>query len=147
MTTFSGRCHCGNLQIVFETVFTSANLPLRACQCAFCRAHGAVTAADPSGKLAVHVLDPRMLTRYRFGSGITDFLICTRCGVYVAATLEVDGVLYGTLNVNVLAQRTRLTAVPRPMDYGLETAAARVSRRRQRWTPVVWQRSRTPEAF
>ena len=137
MTTFSARCHCGNLQIVFETVFTSVNLPLRVCRCCFCRAHGAVSAADPSGKLAVHVLDPRMLTHYRFGSGITDFLICTRCGVYVAATLEVDGVLYGTLNVNVLAERARLTAAPRPMDYGLETAAARVSRRRQRWTPVV----------
>ena len=142
-----GQCHCSNIQITFETAQLPGQLPLRACQCAFCRAHGAVTAADPSGKLAVHVLDPRMLTRYRFGSGITDFLICSRCGVYVAATLEVDGVLYGTLNVNVLAERARLTAAPRPMDYGAETAVTRTRRRRQHWTPVVWQRSRTPEAF
>ena len=35
------------------------------------------------------VVEPEQLLRYRFALGITDFLICRSCGVYVAAVVPV----------------------------------------------------------
>ena len=35
----------------FESRFGPDELPVRACQCGFCRAHGARTAADPEGRV------------------------------------------------------------------------------------------------
>lgn len=49
MAVYEGQCHCGNLQLRFESAIAPENLPLRACQCSFCRAHGALTVSDPAG--------------------------------------------------------------------------------------------------
>jgi hypothetical protein len=32
--------------------------------------------------------EPALLTRYRWGLATADFLVCGRCGVYVAAVLS-----------------------------------------------------------
>lgn len=45
-----------------------------------------MTTSDPAGKLVVEVRQPEQIQRYRFALGITDFLLCRTCGVYVAAT-------------------------------------------------------------
>jgi hypothetical protein len=75
--------------------------------------------------------------RYRFGLGITDFLICRRCGVYVAAMMDMDGGRYGVINAGVLERRGELTGQVLPMEYGGEDAAGRLVRRKTRWTPVL----------
>ena len=87
----TGSCHCGNLKLEFETMLEPAALPLRACQCSFCRRHVALSTSDPAGSVRVSVADASLLQRYRFGLGITDFLICRRCGVYLMAIMEIDG--------------------------------------------------------
>ncbi|HSN18106.1 MAG TPA: aldehyde-activating protein [Gammaproteobacteria bacterium] len=132
----SGRCHCGNLQYEFETALAPEALPLRACQCSFCRAHGALSTSDPKGSVAIQAQDPDLVQRYRFGLGVTDFLICRRCGVYLLAMMEFEGARYAVLSANVLDCRDRM-GPPQPMDYDGEDAAGRMSRRRTRWTPVV----------
>jgi hypothetical protein len=76
------------------------------------------------------------LERYRFGLGITDFLICRRCGVYVLAVAEMDGARYAVLNANALERRAEMTSRPQAMDYDGETAETRRARRKARWTPV-----------
>lgn len=134
----TGRCHCGNIQAAFETRYTPADLPLRACQCSFCRAHGAVAATDPQGQLTITVGKPGQLKRYRFGLGITDFLVCANCGVFVAALMEIDGRQYASLNTNTLEVRAQLDQPPQPVDYSGETAAARRARRERYWTPAVF---------
>ncbi|MGA9854872.1 MAG: aldehyde-activating protein [Gammaproteobacteria bacterium] len=138
MTTLIGRCHCGNLQISFETGFTQADLPLRACRCSFCRAHGAVTTTDPNGRVSINTKDPTKIRHYRFGLGITDFLICANCGVFVAAVMQIDGTLYASLNSNVLGMRAQLQGQPRAVDYEGESIDQRRTRRKQQWTPAVF---------
>lgn len=132
-----GRCHCGNVSYDFETPLGLAGLPLRACQCTFCRGHAALSTADPAGSLRIAVQDPSELQRYRFGLGVTEFLICRRCGVYLLAMSEIDGSLYAVLNANSLERRTEITTQPQPMDYDGEDAAGRLARRKTRWTPVT----------
>ena len=133
----AGHCHCGNIHFEFETGYTPASLPLRACQCSFCRAHGAVTVSDPGGRLRLAFTVRAAVRHYRFGLGITDMLICARCGCYAAAIMEVDGRQYATLNANMLNCRAELAATPAPMNYSAETAAQRIARRKAHWTPVI----------
>lgn len=126
-----GQCHCGAIRLVFET---DAPLAPRACQCGFCRRHGARTVSDPAGA-AVVTLGPETIC-YRFGSGMSDFLICGRCGIYVGATVEIDGAAYATLNLNAFDE-PRLDLAAEPVSYDGETAAAKAARRRARWTPLA----------
>jgi hypothetical protein len=133
----AGSCHCGNLSFEFETTLAPEALPLRACQCTFCRRHGALSTSDPAGQVRLKVAEPELLQRYRFGLGITDFLICRRCGVYLMAMMDIDGWRYAVLSANALECRAAMTSPVAPMEYGGEDEAARLARRKQRWTPVT----------
>ena len=135
MIELDGSCHCGALRVRFATSVAPEQAQVRACQCNFCRTHGALSVTDPRGRLTFHAADARVLVRYRFGLKLADFLICARCGAYVGAFMEGSGGAYGVLNVNVLAARDRF-AVPVRMDYEGETVATRLQRRRERWTPA-----------
>ena len=125
-----GQCHCGAIRFHFET---GAPLAPRACQCGFCRRHGARTVTDPAGAAALS-LSPETI-RYRFGTGTSDYLVCGRCGVYVGAVAELEGALYATLNLNAFDE-PRLDLVAAPVSYDGEDAAAKAERRRARWTPA-----------
>lgn len=126
----AGKCHCGAIRVAFET---DKPLAPRACQCGFCRKHGARTVSDPQGSAEL-TLGPETV-RYRFGTGTTDFIICGRCGVYVGALAEIDGETYVTLNVNAFDDpRPELEATP--VSYDGEDAAAKEDRRRAYWTPA-----------
>jgi hypothetical protein len=124
------------MKVAFETSLDPRNLPLRACQCSFCRRHAGVTTSDRAGRLVVEVGQPERLERYRFALGITDFLICRTCGVYVAAVMEIDGRSLGVLNVNVLDEREPFARAPTPMEYGTERVEEREARRVKVWMPV-----------
>lgn len=132
-----GGCHCGNLSLEFQTGLAPGALPLRACQCTFCRAHAALSTSDPRGDVSLDAQDASLVQRYRFGLGITDFIICRRCGVYLLAMMEIDGRPYAVINANVLERRAELTSALQPMDYDGEDEAARLARRKGRWTPVT----------
>jgi hypothetical protein len=138
LTPFShaGGCHCGNLRYALETALALEALPLRACQCAFCRLHGARSTSDPAGRVVFELRDDALLTRYRFGLRTADFLVCTRCGVYLGALMrEADGDR-AIVNANTLDRAAELTQDAQPMDYGGEDEARRRTRRRQRWSPA-----------
>ena len=135
--SYRGGCHCGNVRVLFETRRPAGELPVRACQCSFCRAHGARTASDPKARLSISIADASRLSRYRFALRTADYLVCARCGVYLAAVLEADGKLFATLNVNVLDERDAFTAAAEPVAYDGETAESRIARRRRQWTPTT----------
>lgn len=126
----SGGCHCGALKVELET---AGALAPRACQCRFCRRHGARMVSDPEG-LAVLTLGPEA-QRYRFGTRTTDFIFCGRCGTYVGALAELDGRVFATLNLNTFDDpRPDLEAAP--VDYDGENAEAKAARRLSKWTPA-----------
>jgi len=132
-----GGCHCGNLGVVLETERDPRALPLRSCQCSFCRRHGAVTTADPAGLLRITAADAAQVVHYRFALGITEFHVCRACGVYVAATMPGDGGALGVVNVNAFDDPAPFARAAEPMHYGAETAEERTARRAERWMPVA----------
>jgi hypothetical protein len=130
--TLAGHCHCGAVRVVLETEKAAADLPLRACQCSFCRTRGALTTSDPEGHLFVEAA-PGAVNRYQFGLRITDFLLCAECGTYVAAVSEIDGVVMGVVNVLGSSLTGFEGRAPDPMIYDDETPDQRLSRRQGRW--------------
>ena len=109
---------------------------MRACQCSFCRAHGALSTSDPRGALEFRADAPRRLERYRFGLRTADFLLCRDCGVYIGAVLAATEGRFGIINVNALGGGVCPPAA-QPADYDAEDGTARVARRVSRWTPVL----------
>ncbi|MES2343913.1 MAG: aldehyde-activating protein [Pseudomonadota bacterium] len=137
MTTLAGHCHCGAIRVEFEPGRPLAELPLRACQCGFCRRHGAATTSDPTSRLHIEAT-PGALNRYRFGRRQVDALLCGECGVYVASLLAADdGLAVATLNVAGVALAGFEGRTPDPISYDDETDAAKLARRQARWTPTV----------
>ena len=87
---------------------------------------------DPAGSVEFRA-KPGALTRYRFGLGITDFLLCAKCGTYLGAVMEDEGRLIATLNVNSLDIRDSFDPAPPLHVYDGEDAAQRQARRRKFW--------------
>jgi hypothetical protein len=128
-----GGCHCGALTVAFTTAYAPEALPLRACQCGFCRRHGARYTTDRQGHLQL-VADADALVRYRFGLRTADFLLCGHCGIYVACVVD-DA--FACLNSRALDDAARLTQPATPVDYAAETAEIRLTRRHATWTPAT----------
>ncbi len=102
---YSGGCHCGNIQLEFQSTRSLSEFRPRTCDCSFCSKHGAAYVSDPKGKLIITIQDRRELNSYRQGSASAEFLICKKCGVLAAVVYSEDERLYATLNGKVIATR------------------------------------------
>ena len=91
---------------------------------------------DP-GKLGRIPRRTGRLRRYRFGLGITDYLLCTKCGTYVGAVMEDEGRSIGIVNVNALDIRDTFDPAPPLHVYDGENARSGVRRRRKFWMPAT----------
>ncbi len=134
--TLVGSCHCGDVGVAFETNVAPADFEVRACQCSFCRKHGARAVADPDGQLTVSLASEAAAMRYQFDARTAAFMVCHRCGAYVCATLEADGAAYSTVNINVLDDRIAFSESDLPVTYDAESAGDRTARRIATWTPT-----------
>jgi hypothetical protein len=136
VTAFAGSCHCGAVRVVLQSERAPADMRVGRCGCSFCRRHGARTMGDRRGSIAFEAT-PGSLVRYRFGLGITDYLLCAHCGAYVGAVMPDDGRTIGIVNVNALDIRDAFDPAPPLHDYDGEDEAARRARRRKFWMPAT----------
>lgn len=134
--TYEGGCHCGVIQWTFSTERPPSQWSVRACQCSFCRAHGARCTSDPQGSVAFQIRDHTAVLRYRFGVKSADFLICAKCGVYVGAVIESSAGAFTTLNLNAMKTPVEELHETTPVSYDSEGKDDRIARRLSRWTPV-----------
>lgn len=107
---------------------------MRQCGCTFCARHNPRYTSDPTGRVIVTCERPAL--RYRFGHGTADFLMCPRCGVFVAAVWAHENQLYAVVNLLVLDERAGFVSEPRAMDFDGETPESRIARRAVSWTPA-----------
>ena len=136
LRSFHGSCHCGALGFCFDTALPVGEWSVRACQCRFCRAHGARTTSDPAGRLVFNVGEGETLRRYRFGLRTADFLLCGRCGVYVGAQIAIAPGAFGIVNTLAMLPIAEELPAATAVDYGAESLSERAGRRAQRWTPL-----------
>ena len=133
---YKGSCHCGAISFTLRASQPPDRWIVRACQCTFCRSHGARTTTDPSGSVTFQIADASKLQRYRFGLRSADFLICRDCGVYVAAVLTSPQGQFATLNINTIRAALEVPAAV-PISYEEESLEQKQARRELRWTPVA----------
>jgi hypothetical protein len=129
---FSGQCHCGRVRVGFRA--SKPDLQVRACQCGFCRRHGAKNVTDTDG--FAEITSDGSLTRYHFGLMSSEALLCSGCGVYIGSALVADGITRVTLNAQGLLMQPFAAADAEPVDYSGETLHERLDRRRAKWTPA-----------
>ena len=137
MTIHRGHCHCGNIDISFESEIQAADIAVRACDCGFCRRHGMRAVSDPAGRIAIAIHDAKMVNHYRFGLKTADYLVCAVCGVYVSAILWDGDAGWAIINVNVLDNAQEFSRQALVVNYDAESKAERRDRRRANWTPVT----------
>jgi hypothetical protein len=136
MVTLHGSCHCGCLGVEFSTAQNPAAISPRACDCSFCRKHGAAYISDPAGKLSVSEIAAGTMRKYRQGSDTARFLMCGHCGVLVAVVLEYDSRIYGAANVGCFDGETGLgDSVPASPQH--LSPEEKVSRWVKLWVPDV----------
>ena len=93
--------------------------------------------SDSQGLFEVRADDWPLVERYQFGTRTCDFLICRRCGVFIAAVAEMPEGVRAVANVNCLDDRGRFTSVPTVHDFDGEGIENRSSRRAANWIPAV----------
>ena len=130
-----GGCHCGNIAVSVGLTRAPQRCQPRACDCAFCRKHGAAWLSDPRGALEIHIADAADLSRYRQGAEIAEMLLCRRCGVLVAAMWQ-GQTLYGVVNVSALDAREQFPPA-QPVSPQQLSPEAKVSRWQSIWFPDV----------
>ena len=132
----NGSCHCGAIRVAFMPSKAAAELPLRACQCGFCRRHGARTTSDAQGSLHVTAA-PGDIGRYRFGRRSVDAVMCRECGCYIGSFLTLEHGLIGTLNVTGTDLEGFAGRAAEPITYDDETDDEKLVRRKAKWTPTI----------
>jgi hypothetical protein len=135
-----GGCHCGNMRVRLRLSMPPQDSALRACTCTFCRSHSPRMLSDPQGLFEVRADDWSLVENYRFGTRSCDFLICRRCGVFIAAVSDTDMGTRAVVNVNCLEDRGDFTSTPAMHDFGGETIDTRSSRRAANWMPAIIRR-------
>ncbi|HEY1796085.1 MAG TPA: hypothetical protein VGG57_08195 [Stellaceae bacterium] len=135
-----GGCHCGNLKVRLRLTQPPAEIRLRACGCSFCRRHNTRTASDPDGAVGIWAEDWSFVQLYRFGTGTAEFVICSRCGVYIGAMGDTASGKRAVINTTCLDDRDLFTRDPAPTDHDGETTESRLARRAANWTPATIHR-------
>ncbi|MFD2453727.1 GFA family protein [Ideonella paludis] len=135
-TTLHGACHCGRLQLRFDTTLEPGGIRPRACDCSFCTKHGAAYISDPQGRLRLEVAEAAALHHYTQGSGLANFVLCQHCGVLMGVVFEHGEQVLGAVNARCLAEHAALgpaqTASPQTLS-----AAEKQQRWAALWTPTV----------
>ncbi|MEZ5842188.1 MAG: hypothetical protein R3D27_00455 [Hyphomicrobiaceae bacterium] len=130
-----GRCRCRAISATLVMSRPPGVLRPRACQCAFCIEHNALTFSDPAGHLTIEAMSPDFVA-YQSWDGGARTLHCARCGTYVAVLLSHGGQLTGALNIRGIAV-DQLRALPAlAVDDQLETVEAKQARRSTSYMPV-----------
>ena len=134
--TIRGGCHCGNIEIELHTDKETADFAPRTCQCTLCRKHGATWISDPDGEAQVRYVDRAGVSRYRFGTGTSDFIVCKTCGVLTIALCEIEGRTRAVLNIKSLPDHKFATEAVLT-NFDGENVEERLARRERNWTGRV----------
>lgn len=129
----TGSCHCGNVRFDLLWEPEPAQIPARACGCTFCVKHGGVWTSYPAGALRVRIGDEALVSRYRFGTGTAEFLICRNCGVVPVVTSQIDDRTFAVVNVNTFENVDQALLSRAPASFDGESDEVRLARRARNW--------------
>lgn len=137
MTRIEGRCHCGNIRYALDWPGDGTDIKARACGCTFCTKHGGSWTSHRDAALAADVLDPTLVSKYRFGTATAEFYVCARCGAVPFVTSVIDDRLYAVVNVNTFEGIAPSSLARAATSFDGEGTGERLERRKRNWIPTV----------
>jgi hypothetical protein len=132
-----GKCHCGNIAYTLEWPAAVSDIAVRACGCSFCVKHGGNWTSHREASLSAKLAGEAPVTRYRFGTGTSDFYLCTRCGVVPFVTSAIDERLYAVVNANTFEGIDLASLKRSSTNFDGEGVGERLERRRRNWIADV----------
>jgi hypothetical protein len=135
-----GGCHCGNIGVDVELAAAPETYRPRACDCDFCRKHGAAWVSDAKGSLHIHIRNAHEGVAYRQGSKQAELLLCRNCGVLVAVLYRTGKELHAAVNAKALASIVEFGAEQTVSPQKL-SAAEKTSRWQDKWFSKVHLRT------
>jgi hypothetical protein len=132
-----GKCHCGNIRFSLVWDPDPAEIPARACTCTFCSKHGGVWTSNPRGALEVSIEEPKLVSKYAFGTRTADFHVCARCGIVPVVTRRIDGHLYAVVSVNAFEGVDPALLKRASASFDSEGEEKRLARRKRNWIADV----------
>jgi hypothetical protein len=136
MHIVKGGCHCGNITYIAEFSDNLINYIPWACDCTFCRRHGAAYTSDKNGSLTIKIMNESLVNRYRQGSRIADFLVCKKCGVMTNVCYQGANCLYGSINIRS-SDEYNLFSSSQGMRLTQLSDEARIQRWKDNWFSSV----------
>lgn len=133
----TGRCHCGRVEFRLHWPRAAGVLTARACQCDFCRMHGARWTSHPEAAVSATLPADESLIRYRFGHGSAEFIVCAVCGILTLALDQRGAGPLAVVNVNTFESLDPDGVATVETDFDGESPAARDARRRRNWSPLT----------
>jgi len=135
MNSLKGGCHCGNISIALELSRAPSAYNPRACDCDFCRKHGAAYISDPHGSIRIHINSAGKSQIYRQGSGTAEFLLCAACGVVVSVLYRDTNRVYAAANANTVATAAERFGSEQSASPQMLAASDKVKRWQTVWFP------------
>lgn len=133
LSPIRGSCHCGNVGFELTWPGDASTIKARRCGCTFCQKHGGVWTSHPAGALTVRIARPTRVSRYEFGTGTAEFVVCAHCGAVPVVTSKIDDRLYAVVNVNTFNGVDAARVQIAPASFDGEEVGDRLARRRQNW--------------
>jgi hypothetical protein len=133
---YSGSCHCQNIRFEFHSDIEFSKFSPRACDCDFCLKHSASFVSDPDGMLRIRIADKNEVNQYQHGSKTAAFLVCRKCGVFVAVTYTEDKTVYAGINSNTIMENNQFGKKELVSPKKL-SAGDKVDRWKKIWFPNV----------
>jgi len=134
-----GGCHCGRIALDMTLSKPGSQVTPRACDCSFCRKHGAAWVSDAEGALRVRFRGEPVV--YRQGSAQAEFIACAHCAVLVMVRHEHEGHMHAAVNVRALEDAGSFAAQQPASPQKLST-----DEKRERWTTLWFRDVRIADA-
>ncbi len=134
--SYSGGCACENISLDLKLTRPIDEFVARTCGCSFCKSHGAVYVSDPHGIVTIESSQWDSVEKFQFGSNTADFLICSKCQTFVAATSNIEESLFSVININCLKGIIVDDLQTKMVNFEGKIVKERLNRRALTWTPV-----------
>lgn len=138
--TVRGSCDCGCVAVAIELTQPLDSYAPRRCDCTFCTKHGIAWLSDSTGSVRINVAEASKLQKYKqpSSSAQAEFLLCSGCGVVVAATFTDanEERTYAAVNASVLDGADKFAPATDVSVKQLK-AQEKAARWRQMWFPAV----------
>jgi len=126
----TGKCNCGNCEVVVETPLELGRLAPRICDCDFCQTYSSAMVSDIELDITL-LIKKAGLNISTNGSGQASFYHCRCCDQLLAVGATISGDSRGAVNADLFKNRNQF-APPAAIQPKFLSPLERV----ERWTKI-----------